>query len=129
MLLANIALSKEDFDQCRWQEVIASCDKKECLYYYELFFAKAREAETSGDRKAQEVFILLGAITSLLLNLDSKEEPFRPCAVLYGGSRSASLDDLSDLHLETMKDVVPHVVDAEMRARIADILWVKMKKR
>ena len=28
MILANISLSKEDFDQCRWQEVIASCDKK-----------------------------------------------------------------------------------------------------
>src|SRR5262249_36978202 len=108
MRLANIHLNKEDFDQCGWQEVIASCDKKECLHYYELLFSKAREEEASGNRKSQEVFVLLGSIASLLPNLDSKEEPFRPFAVLYSGSRSASLDDLSDSHLETLKEIVPH---------------------
>jgi hypothetical protein len=127
MPLANIPLTKDDFDRCGWREVIINCAEKECSSYYNLFFAKAREAETTGDIKAQELFILLGAITSLSLNLDSPNEPFRPYMMLASGSRSASLDDVSDSHLDVLKEIAPHVADAEMCARIADILWVKKR--
>jgi uncharacterized protein YjiS (DUF1127 family) len=72
MLLADIGVTRDDFERCNWQEVIASCEEKECVAYSTRFFAKAREAERSGDTKAQGVFALLGAMTSLSLNLDQR---------------------------------------------------------
>ena len=123
MAFANIPLTKADFEQSGWQKIIEDCEEKECLAYSRLFFAKAREGEAGGDQKRQELFTLLGAITSFMLKSDSKDEPFGPLAV-FRNSRSAILDDLQDLHLDALKEIVADIKDPEMRARIADVLWV-----
>lgn len=126
MPLPDIALTKDDFDRCRWQDVIARCSNKECLYYYQLFFTEAKDCKQRGDARAEAVFALLAAATSLMPKLDSKDEPFGPMAVM-NNFRSAILDDFNDTHLHIFEELVPHVVDPEMRARITDILWIKRR--
>lgn len=123
MAFANIPLAKADFEQSGWQKIVEECGEKECFAYSRLFFAKAREADAAGDQKRQELFTLLGAITSFMLKSDSKDEPFGPLAV-FRNSRSAILDDLQDLHLDTLKEIVVEIKDHEMRARVADVLWI-----
>lgn len=123
MALANIPLLKADFEKYDWQKIIDDCAEKECLTYSRLFFAKARETEAAGDQKGNEVFTLLGAITSFMLDSESQDEPFGPIAVLKN-SRSAILDDLQDLHLDALQEIVSDIRDPEMRARVADVLWV-----
>ena len=124
MPLQNIPLSKRDFDTCDWQQVIAQCDQKECRQYSRLFFEQAGKAEEIANTKAQEIFTLLGGITSLNFTLDNKETPFTPAVVWKDGSRSFVVDDLTDEHLKVLSEVIPEVSDAEMRARMADVLWV-----
>jgi hypothetical protein len=126
MLLADIIVTRDDFERCNWQEVIASCEDKECVAYSTRFFAKAREAEGSGDTKAQGVFVLLGAMTSFSLNLDPIEQPFHPKVVLQN-YRSAVLADIRDTQLDVLQEVAPQIIDPEMRARIGDILWVRKR--
>jgi hypothetical protein len=126
MLLANISPSKEDFDQCKWQSVVADSEKKECRAYVSLFATKAREAKEKEDVKAQEVFALLYHICSLTLKLDSPSEPFGPMAV-FPSWRSAVIDDFDDAHLSTLEAIVTEVEDPELRARIADILWYRRR--
>ena len=106
--------------------MIASCEDKECVAYSTRLFAKAREVERSGDTKAQGVFVLLGALTSLSLNLDPKEQPFHPQVVLQN-YRSAVLADIRDAQLDVLREVAPQIIDPEMRARVGDILWLRKR--
>jgi hypothetical protein len=71
------------------------------------------------------VFLLLEGITSLYFRLDSKDEPLAPRFVGNSGLRSFSVDDLSEEHLNVLGEMVTTISDAEMRARIADILWIR----
>jgi hypothetical protein len=126
MSLSDIILTKEDFAQSEWQNVIADSQERECNIYSTKFFAKATESEELGDSKARKIFRLLGDITSLMLRADSPDKPFAPLAV-FPDSRTAIIDDFSDAHLDILKELVPDISDAEMRARVADILWVRKR--
>jgi hypothetical protein len=55
-------ITKEDFLQSGWEGVIAECDDKECARYSSRFNARAREAEESGDKKGQQIFVLLSGV-------------------------------------------------------------------
>jgi hypothetical protein len=126
MPLQYIPLSKEDFDKCNWQEVITTCEQKECHIYSRLYFEEAKKAEEAGDTKVQEIFALLDGITSLMFTLDNKESPFGP-VIVWHDSRSFIVDDLSDEQLKVLVEVAPEVTDPEMRARIADVLWIRTR--
>jgi hypothetical protein len=119
-----ITLKKDDFVRSRWEDMIASCPDKECQRYSAIF--RAKEAEASGDAQARAVFALLGAVASFNLNGDSVDEPFTP-ALVFQNSRSASPDDITDAQLEVLREVVAEARDPEMRARIADLLWVRKR--
>jgi len=123
MAFKNTPLSKADFDERNWQEIIDGCAEKECLRYDSLFFAKAKEAEAAGDMKGYEVFSLLGAVSSFMLRSESHDEPFGPKAV-FRDSRSAIIEDITGPQLDILKDIVPTIKDPEMRARVSDVLWV-----
>src|SRR3990167_9490507 len=83
MVIKNIPLTKADFDTLPWQGLINEAEQKECDIYYSKFFAKAKEAETAGNDKAQEIYTLLGAICSFHFKPENKDEPFGPKLVLY----------------------------------------------
>jgi Domain of unknown function (DUF4209) len=114
-----------DFNTNDWQSVIAESDQKECNTYSRLFFEEARKAKEAGDAIAQDMYSLLGGITSLIFNLDMKEKPFAPLAT-WGNSRTMIVDDLTDEQLIVLTEVATQsqIADPEMHARIADILWI-----
>src|SRR5260370_338759 len=117
---------KSDFDVCNWQKVIEQCDQKECRRYAGLFFIEAEKAEQAADAKLQEIFSLLGRIASLHFKLDNDQDPFGPMFVL-DGRRSFIVDDLTDDHTQILTEVVSEVADPEMRARVADVLYIKTR--
>lgn len=110
MVLKNIPLTKADFDAFPWQDIVTACDQKECNNYYSKFLAKAKEAETVGNEKVQEIYTLLGAISSFHFNPENKDEPFGPMLVMNTG-RSAIVDDISDDHIRTLQEVVADIKD------------------
>jgi len=124
MQLSDISMTIEDFERCNWQEAITKCEKKACGYYTTQLVRKAREAEEAGDFKAQGVFTLLANICSFEMNLESKETPFE-CRSRSGTIRTAIPDDITDEQLALLAELIPSIRDAEMRARIADVLWVR----
>lgn len=117
-------LSKEDFLSSGWEAVISECADKECAYYSSRFAAKAHASEEAGDKKAQQIFTLLSQITSLHHKLDTPEEPFGPMMVFHD-RRTAMVDDFDESRLNLLGEVVADVTDPELRARIADILWLR----
>jgi hypothetical protein len=106
-------LTKEILDQYGWQEIIASCEEKERFHYCSLFCAKAAEAHESGDHRAQEVFSLLGKATVMAVRSDSKNEPYPEDWLL----------SFTDEQISLFREIAPSTKDAEMRARLADIVW------
>lgn len=124
MALLDFSIAKDHFDKSGWEHVIASCPLKTCSSYCDGFRAKAKEAEQSGDTDCQSVYRMLACLTSMYLQPDNRTEPFAPMMVMKN-SRTAILDDFSDEQLEILKELVPNVSDPEMRARLADVLWVR----
>ncbi len=126
MTSPSAPLTKEDFDRSEWEGVIAGSARKECDVYRSLFLDKARQAEVTGDGRSSDVFALLSNLTSLHLRPYSVDEPFGPMWELTN-SRSAIPNDFSEEDLDTLKQVAPEANDPEMRARIADVLWVRSR--
>src|SRR5690349_15464750 len=119
-------LTKEDFMQSGFEIIVAQCDEKDCARYSSRFAARAREAEEVGNTTAQGVFRLLSSITSLHLKLDTSEDPFGPMVVFHD-RRTAIVDDFDENQLTLLSDVVTDINDPELRARIADVLWLRKR--
>lgn len=126
MPLQDIPLTKEDFENSKWEEIIDHCEKKECHSYSAGLFKKAREAEDAGWKINQEIFTLLGGIASMYLKAQLQNDPFGPMVVM-SGSRSAIVDDFSENHLNALSEIVFSIKDAEIRSRIADVLWIRRR--
>ena len=116
-----------DFENCAWENVVQTAEKKKCSNYRHLFAAKAGEAQEAGNEQARVVFVLLYAATSLHLNdPSSSTSPFCPMLTDFDG-RTPDVDDFTDEQLEVFRLVIPKITDPEIRARIADIVWVRKR--
>jgi hypothetical protein len=114
-------LTSDDFAQSGWEEVIANSGSKECNYYQSHLWKRAREAKDSNDQKNEELFRLLGDLCSLHLRLDSPEQPYGPMMSSASG-RTAVAEDFNDDQIQFLENVVAQITDADLRARIADVL-------
>lgn len=114
--------TRDDFLQSGWETVIARSNDKECNDYRSHLWQKAREAKDANDPKTEELFRLLGDICSLDLKLDSPEQPFGPMMTSQQW-RTAIPEDFDADQLGFLNDIVRDVTDADLRARIADVLW------
>jgi hypothetical protein len=106
----------EDFDKYQWTAILDRVNPKQCRNYNEEFRAKAEAYQLSSDTIGQEVFKFLSEITSISMEpLGVKSIPF---------VKETMLSVLSDDQLTLLRKLVVTVIDPEMRARIADILWI-----
>lgn len=116
-------LIREDFLQSDWEAIVSQSADKECNDYWSHLRKKAREAHDAGDFKTKELFQLLSDVCTLHLRLDSPEQPFGPMMTSHAG-RTAIAEDFTSEQIEFLTSIVSDVSDADLRARIADILWL-----
>lgn len=121
MISLPISPTVEAFNRCPWREEIDQCEKKDCEHYH---FRFSKAAESCGEVDIRGIFLLLASACSMMLDPKSRSEPFRPFIVM-DGRRTATPEDLNDQHLTLMRDVAPKVEDPELRARLADLVWVR----
>ena len=119
MNLSDLELSKDDFVTSGYEIIIDQCEEKKCRRYRMPFWQKAQEAESSSDKTNYAVFTILSAITSLYLNSESNHETF---------SNIQNIDGIGDEHLDILNDWASEISDAELQARVADVLWTKKRK-
>lgn len=105
-----------DFDKYEWTEVLDQTSPKECWNYSKDFQKKVEVYELSNDTLAQEIFKFLSKVTSILM------EPFELRST--SSIEAVMLTTLSDYHLGLLRQLVAAITDPEMRARVADILWI-----
>lgn len=126
MVDPTASVTAEDLRKVAWPEVIAGLAEKECHEYMTAFIRKMNEAETSEAQTEYSVYRLLAQLTSLYLHHESATEPYGPLTI-FGGSRSAIPDDFSEKQLMVLEEIVFTIQDAEMRARIADVVWLRLR--
>ncbi len=94
------------------------------------FGEKTKELDDEGDEKGVEVFKFLKGLTSITLNISEPDTPFHPMFVFpptlgFEGGRGIIPDDFSEDLLATMSGLVSSTTHPLMRARFADVLWVR----
>jgi hypothetical protein len=97
----------------------------------ELFWAAVEPADGSarpGEAAAIRVFTMLAGITSMHLDSNERNEPFRPMMILADGHRSANLSDFR-AHVGILADLAERATNPVLRARLADACWVLDRKR
>ncbi len=112
----NPPLTKDDFINSHWLDVINSSERKDCPAYNMVFWKKAQEAKEAGNVREQAVFELLAAVTGAAINPESTEESF-----------AEIFQNLTDEHLDFLAKIAPEISDPELQARVADILWARRR--
>lgn len=93
-----------------------------CHYYMETF----KEIISIENEESKYLIKLLIDITSYYIDNDNREAPFQSLAT-FGNQRTASIDDLNDGDIQLLIKIYEDIEDYELKARIADIIWVKNK--
>jgi hypothetical protein len=121
-MLSSNSLSKKDFVESNWEEVVNKSEQKEISKYQNLFSKAAEKVslETEENKRKADVFTLLAKITLPNLkypkdkNEDSTEDNF---------SYQRDVEQLIKTHLNVLKEWVPEITDTELYARITDVIW------
>lgn len=114
----NPPLTKDDFSNTCWQDVVNSSKRKDCLTYFSAFKKKALEAEEAGNVREQAVFEILAYVTGAPIKPESTEEFF-----------ARIFNNLTDEQLDFLTTIAPEISDPELQARVADILWARRRNR
>ncbi|MFO5472108.1 MAG: DUF4209 domain-containing protein, partial [Dolichospermum sp.] len=114
MLPLNPPLTKQDFINSGWKEVVNSSERKECLSYHMTFWNKAKQAEAAVNIREQIVFEILAFVTGAAIKPELNDEFF-----------GEVFSNLAEEYLNFLTKIAPEISDPELQARVADILWVK----
>lgn len=107
----------EDFEKVDWESVINSSPSKECRSYCDLYRQLTDRAEPASSQ--QHVYAFLTFICGLTLNPDSTDKPFNGYPFL---ERKLQLEASQN---DVLLGILPTIQDPELRARVADLLWVQ----
>ncbi len=104
---------------------ISGASPRECSTFGDAFStAASARAGTVGGRESAQLE-LLAHVSKLFLVPGNPWAPFRPMIQLQD-RRSAAPEDFRDDHLDLFADLIEHV-EPELRARLADLLWVRRR--
>ncbi len=120
----RFSVSADDIRSYDFAAVIASSGSNECVYYYEHFGRESTKLQEAGDERGARVFALLSVVASFHPNYDAKGNPYGPLWSGFNGRRALSAEDFSENDLRALGGVVNEIADPDLRARVADVLWV-----
>lgn len=114
----NPPLTKHDFTNTCWEDVVKSSESKDCMTYCIAFDKKAKEAQELVNFREKAVFEILATVTMAEINPQSKQEFF-----------AEVFKDMTDEQLNFLAEIAPEISDPELQARVADFLWLIGNKR
>lgn len=126
LMFTDLRVTADDLRAVPWLDTIELDKREEIDNYSTPLFAAAKVSAEAGDRRAEQVYVLLGSASSMFYDSNDAAEPLKPMVVM-ANSRSAALSDFEDQHLDPIASVYAEIADREMRARLADILWIRRK--
>ena len=126
----DIVLTADDFAGCGWKEVLESVKDKDYRSMNFAFSDAAKQAIDAGRQSHGKALWLLADACSMMLSPDSANEPFKPFKDFRpsDGGRSAIPDDLSETDLVFFAEIVETIDDPWLKARLADLVWLRTRK-
>lgn len=125
---ADLAITEKDFHDSGWKDVLSKTSREGYSSMWQAFSAAARQAIDEGRHSHGKVLWLLADACSMILAPKSVNEPFKPFMVM-DGRRSVIPDDLSETDVAFYSQIVDAADDPWLKARLADLTWLKQTKR
>lgn len=124
----DLIITPEHFSASGWKEALTSASREGYSSMWQSLSAAARTAIDEGRNEHGKVLWLLADACSMMLSPSSLNEPFKPVAVFHD-RRSVIPDDLFEADIEFFATIVAEIDDIRLRARLADLVWLKKKPR
>jgi hypothetical protein len=124
----DLVISAQGFADSGWKEAITQASREGYSAMWQALSAAARGAIEQGRNEHGKVLWLLADACSMMLSPSSQNEPFRPFAVFHD-RRSVIPDDLLDADITFFAQIVDAADDDWLKARLADLVWLKGKPR
>lgn len=116
-----------DFSRTDWTAVVGAEPFQEVSELVPRFRARAQAASAASDLSGSAVYEALADVCSLILRSGvATDEPFIPFRVSET-FRTPSLDDLTAELVESCRTIHTETDSAPLRARLADIAWVRAR--
>ncbi|QOY54004.1 DUF4209 domain-containing protein [Candidatus Sulfurimonas marisnigri] len=122
----NLIITVDDFVNSDCQKIINNIVGDSYSEYWSILSKKARERIDNGELKSGKILWIIADACSMMLNPNSKNEPFKPFAIMYQtNSRSAIVDDFTEDEIDFFENILEFCSDYRIKSRFADILWLK----
>lgn len=108
-------LSPQNFEACNWRKVLSGSERPYRVDYNAQFSKHAQAAEENDDSGDYRVFSVLRDLTFLHFHRSSDD----------GKITLAKVESLAEDRLNVLSEVFSEFEDSELRARIADVLWLR----
>lgn len=115
-----------NFVQTELNAVISSTPEKRCENYMSAFKQRQSELQEQDNEQFALGFGLLTEVCSMWLDPDNKDEPLQPFWN-NGDWTSATPQSIQDEFIEVLVTLLPLLIDPELVARVADILWLRKR--
>ncbi len=125
---ADLEINVSDFHQSGWKGALAEISHEGYPSMWSALSEAARRALGENRPEHAKVLWLLADACSMMLVPGSPNEPFKPFMVIEG-RRSVIPDDFSEADIAFFEEVVDEVDSIWLRARLADLIWLKQSKR
>lgn len=125
---ADLIVSTQGFANSGWKEALEQVSREGYSAMWQAFSDAARTAIGEGRNEHGKALWLLADACSMMLSPSSQNEPFKPFAVFHD-RRSVIPDDMSDTDVGFFAEIVDAVDDIWLKARLADLAWLKIKPR
>lgn len=125
---SDLAISLDDFITSGWKEVISPVSKEGYSAMWQALSNAARSALEDERMEHSKVLWLLADACSMMLSPSSPNEPFKPFAVFHD-RRSIIPGDLLDSDIQFFAEIIDHVDDNWLKARLSDLVWLNIKPR
>lgn len=117
-------LVKSDFENEHCCKIIDGVTDASYFSYYKKLEATAVTFLAKEDYIQGKIYWLLADACSMMLSSKLGDEPLMPFAV-FNERRSTIIDDFSEEDISFFSEILPEITDSLLRARIADIVWIK----
>lgn len=125
---ADLIVTEQDFAECGWQISLADGEREGYSSMWQAFSSAARQASEENRPSHGKALWLIADACSMMLSPKSLNEPFKPFMVMEG-RRSVIPDDFSESDIAFYAEIVGAIDDAWLKARVADLVWLKQRPR
>lgn len=112
-----------EFDVRELNQLLAPITDGECHVLAHALRARAAEVEKTNSH-APEPWRLLAELCDMHFKPSEATDPFGPLATLADGRRTLIPRDLRPEQRQWLASLVDKIADPELRARVADVLWI-----